>query len=99
MLIGVAAAELSHKKAAASATGLTGWVAYLGASAAGYPLGRITQDFGWEGFFIVLTVCGVISTVLLLPLWGVSNREEGFFGKKIQQQIEPETEPLEPASS
>ena len=50
MLIGIAAAELAHKKAAATATGFIGWIAYLGAATAGYPLGRITQDFGWKGF-------------------------------------------------
>jgi sugar phosphate permease len=32
MLIGMAAAELSHKKAAGAATGFVGWVAYLGAA-------------------------------------------------------------------
>ena len=51
MLIGMAAAELSHKKAAGTATGFTGWVAYLGAAAAGYPLGIMTQELGWHSFF------------------------------------------------
>jgi MFS transporter, OPA family, sugar phosphate sensor protein UhpC len=74
MLIGVAAAELSHKKAAATATGFVGWVAYLGAAVAGYPLGKITQEYGWEGFFIALTVCALISTLLLLPMWRVRSR-------------------------
>jgi OPA family sugar phosphate sensor protein UhpC-like MFS transporter len=76
MLIGVAAAELSHKKAAATATGFVGWIAYLGAAMAGYPLGKITQDFGWEGFFIALTACAVISTLLLFPLWNVKSAEQ-----------------------
>jgi OPA family sugar phosphate sensor protein UhpC-like MFS transporter len=76
MLIGVAAAELSHKKAAATATGFIGWIAYAGAAVAGYPLGKIAQDFGWQGFFIVLAACGALSTLLLLPLWRISSREE-----------------------
>ncbi|MBI2743851.1 MAG: MFS transporter [Chlamydiales bacterium] len=71
MLIGMAAAELSHKKAAGSATGFVGWIAYLGAATAGYPLGKMTQEFGWLGFFIVLAACGAISVALLLPLWSV----------------------------
>jgi len=71
MLIGMAAAELAHKKAAATATGFVGWIAYLGAAFAGYPLGKITQDFGWEGFFVTLLACGVISSILLFPLWNV----------------------------
>lgn len=76
MLIGVAAAELSHKKAAATATGFVGWIAYLGAATAGYPLGKITQDFGWEGFFVTLMACAVISTLLLFPLWNVKSAEQ-----------------------
>ena len=76
MLIGVAAAELSHKKAAATATGFAGWFAYIGAAVAGYPLGKITQEMGWDGFFWALTICGICASILLLPLWPVeSNRK------------------------
>eukprot|EP01136_Pigoraptor_vietnamica_P000490 Opistho-1_new@25860 len=74
MLIGMAAAELSHKKAAGSATGFTGWVAYLGAAAAGYPLGKMSETWGWEGFFLALGLCGISSVLLLLPLWKVKAR-------------------------
>ena len=77
MLIGMAAAELSHKKAAATASGFTGSWAYAGAAVAGYPLGLIIQSFGWDGFFITLTACGAISSLLLLPLWPVKTREDG----------------------
>ncbi len=71
MLIGMAPAELSHKKAAGTATGFVGWVAYIGAASAGYPLGKMTQEWGWYGFFLVLGFCGLISVLLLLPLWKV----------------------------
>ncbi len=81
MLIGMHAAELSHKKAAATATGFTGWMAYTGAAVAGYPLGLITQNYGWDGFFVVLTLCAVLSTLLLLPLWSIKSREDGIFKK------------------
>ncbi|MBI5345551.1 MAG: MFS transporter family glucose-6-phosphate receptor UhpC, partial [Chlamydiae bacterium] len=54
MLIGVAAAELSHKKAAGTATGFIGWFGYLGAAVAGAPLGGIIKHYGWSGFFFVL---------------------------------------------
>ncbi len=73
MLIGIAAAELSHKKAAGTATGFVGWIAYLGAATAGYPLGLITQKWGWEGFFMFIAACGVISVACLLPLWNVKS--------------------------
>lgn len=72
MMIGLAAAELSHKKAAASSTGFVGFFAYIGAACAGYPLGAITQHLGWEGFYLALLVCCCISILLLLPLWSVT---------------------------
>ena len=71
MLIGMVAAELAGKKAAGSATGFVGFVAYIGAATAGYPLGKICQEFGWEGFFFSVGLCGVLSVLLLLPLWKV----------------------------
>ena len=74
MLIGVAAAELSHKKAAATSTGFAGCFAYMGAAFAGYPLGRLTQDLGWDGFFWALIACSIISTLLLLPMWNVKDK-------------------------
>lgn len=41
MLIGMAAAECSHKEAAGAATGFVGLFAYLGASLSGWPLARV----------------------------------------------------------
>jgi OPA family sugar phosphate sensor protein UhpC-like MFS transporter len=75
MLIGVAAAELSHKKAAATSTGFAGCFAYMGAATAGLPLGIITEDFGWNGFFWAMIACCVVSFLLLLPLWNVRGGE------------------------
>lgn len=69
MLIGLAAAELSHKKAAGTASGFAGWFAYFGAAGAGYPLGKIAQEFGWNGYFTILSVCGAITILLFLPMW------------------------------
>lgn len=74
MLIGVAAAELSHKKAASTSTGFAGFFAYMGAAVAGYPLAKVAQDFGWHGFFFAVAVCCVISTLILLPMWNVVER-------------------------
>lgn len=71
MLIGMAAAELSHKKATATATGFVGCFAYLGAAAAGAPLGAITQAWGWDSYFLTLFVCGLLGTLILLPLWSI----------------------------
>ncbi|HRD55013.1 MAG TPA: phosphoglycerate transporter protein PgtP [Parachlamydiaceae bacterium] len=76
MLIGIAAAEISHKKAAATSTGFVGLFAYIGAAIAGYPLGKITQEFGWEGFFIALFTCSLITLAFLFPLWGVTENNK-----------------------
>lgn len=72
MMIGLAAAELSHKNAAATSTGFAGFFAYVGAACAGYPLGTITQKLGWDGFYWALFACCIISILLLLPLWSVT---------------------------
>lgn len=72
MMIGMAAAELSHKNAASTSTGFVGTFAYIGAAIAGYPLGKVTQDWGWEGFFWFMIVCCVISVLMLLPMWSVT---------------------------
>jgi MFS transporter, OPA family, sugar phosphate sensor protein UhpC len=74
ILIGIAAAELTHKRAVATANGFIGWIAYLGAACAGYPLGKITQLFGWNGFFITLLCCSAITTLLLIPLWNATKK-------------------------
>lgn len=69
MLIGLTAAELSHKKAAGTAVGFAGGFAYFGAASAGYPLGKIAQVFGWPGYFAILMICCVITVLLFLPMW------------------------------
>ncbi|MBA3815097.1 MAG: MFS transporter [Parachlamydiaceae bacterium] len=71
VLIGVAAAELSHKNAAATATGFAGCFGYMGAAMSGYPLGKITQLLGWDMFFIVLILCCVCLILFLAPMWSV----------------------------
>ena len=84
MLIGMAAAELSHKKAAGTATGFTGRVA-LGAATAGYPITKVVEGWGWYGFFVVLGFCGAISALLLLPLWNV--RGQGTYGSREEEDV------------
>lgn len=69
MLIGIAAAELSHKKAAGAATGFVGWFAYIGATAAGYPFGRVVEDYGWNTFFVTLIGCATVAFLLLTLVW------------------------------
>lgn len=72
MMIGLACAELTHKKAAATATGFAGFFAYcLGAALAGAPLGALINNYGWNNFFSTLCVCCLIPLFMMLPLWHV----------------------------
>lgn len=71
MLIGMAAAELSHKKAAATATGFAGCFAYIGAAVAGGPLGAIIKNSGWDGYITTLIVCSILGALVVLPIWSV----------------------------
>ena len=101
MLIGVAAAELAHKKAAATSSGFTGLFGYIGAAAAGYPLGVVADQYGWDGFFVVLVVCSLITCLLLIPLWPVTAyRVPSRLGKEEDDslQLTPQDEPT-PATS
>ena len=68
MMIGVTAAELSHRESAGVATGFVGLFGYLGAALSGYPIGCIIAHYQWKGFLMALVVCSVISAVLLLPM-------------------------------
>jgi OPA family sugar phosphate sensor protein UhpC-like MFS transporter len=102
MLIGMAATEVSHKKAAGTASGFTGWVAYLGAAGAGYPLGRLTQEFGWAGCFTILALCAGVAAALLLPLWSIKTNpkyrkaEPVAASEPVQQALPPQEEPATP---
>ena len=69
MLIGMAAAECSHKAAAGAATGFLGLFAYLGAALAGYPLALVIEHYHWAGFFVVLSAVSAIIGLLLLPFF------------------------------
>ena len=57
MMIGMAAAECSHKDVAATATGFVGLFGYLGAALASYPISLIIEQFSWNGFFHCCHFC------------------------------------------
>ncbi len=76
MLMGIVATELSHKKAAATATGFIGWIGYAGAAAAGGPLGALVKEWGWDSFFIAITLCSLLAMVLLIPLWSIQKARQ-----------------------
>jgi OPA family sugar phosphate sensor protein UhpC-like MFS transporter len=67
MMIGMAAAECSHKDVAGTATGFVGLFGYLGAALASYPIAIIIEQFSWEGFFSVITLSAASIGLLILP--------------------------------
>lgn len=71
MLLGIAAAELSHKKAAGTATGFAGWFGYAGAACGAAPFGALSHHFGWSGVFIALVASALLASILLVPMWSV----------------------------
>lgn len=74
MLIGIACAELSHKKAAATSSGFAGFFAYLGAAVAGGPVANVAQNLGWGAFFVTVAISGFVAVLLLIPTWRLSVR-------------------------
>ncbi|NGX27761.1 MAG: hypothetical protein K940chlam6_01699, partial [Chlamydiae bacterium] len=93
MLIGMVPAELAGKKAAGAATGFVGLVAYIGAATAGYPLGKICQEFGWGGFFLSIGLCGILSVLFLLPLLRVGGTAQKIEEEELEEVGETEPEP------
>lgn len=71
MLIGMVAAEISHKKAAATSSGFAGCFAYVGAAFAGGPLGAMISAGGWDLFFAILLSSGLVGLILMLPIWSI----------------------------
>jgi OPA family sugar phosphate sensor protein UhpC-like MFS transporter len=78
LLIGMAAVEVSHKKAAATSNGFVSCFAYIGAAIAGGPLAAVAELWGWESYLLILGGCAISAVILLLPLWSVkTGNQEG----------------------
>jgi OPA family glycerol-3-phosphate transporter-like MFS transporter len=64
MLIGLHALDLVPKKAAGTAAGFTGFFGYVfGSAIAGTGVGWIADHWGWNGVFITMVVCCVLTIV------------------------------------
>lgn len=74
MLIGVAAVELANKNAIATSSGFVCCISYLGSACAGYPLGKVIQEFGWSGHFATMMGASLLAVLFLLPLWKIKER-------------------------
>lgn len=64
MIIGLHALDLVPKKAAGTAAGFTGFFGYVfGSAIAGTGVGWIADHWGWNGVFITMVVCCVLTIV------------------------------------
>ncbi|MDR0640522.1 MAG: MFS transporter [Holosporales bacterium] len=69
ILIGVAATDFSTKKAAATASGFTGTLGYIGTAVSGFGTGYLADNFGWASVFFAIIVSALASAILLIMTW------------------------------
>jgi OPA family glycerol-3-phosphate transporter-like MFS transporter/OPA family sugar phosphate sensor protein UhpC-like MFS transporter len=68
-LVGIAAANLATKRAAATAIGLTGLFGYASTVLSGWGLGALVQRRGWDAGFAGLIGIAVIGTLIFAAAW------------------------------
>lgn len=70
-LVGISAANLATKRAAATAVGFTGIFGYLSTTLSGWGLGKLVDAFGWHAGFLAIIAFGLIGTVLFALGWNL----------------------------
>lgn len=75
-LVGIIAANLATKRAAATAIGLTGLFGYLSTVLSGWGLGVIVTKGGWYSGFLTLVIAGVAATLFFAFTWNAGYIEE-----------------------
>jgi sugar phosphate permease len=78
-LIGIAAANLATKRAAAASVGLTGLFGYLSTVLSGVGLGYLVDHYGWSAAFLALIFVAGAAVLLFAAAWpapAVGNRPE-----------------------
>jgi OPA family sugar phosphate sensor protein UhpC-like MFS transporter len=76
-LVGVFAADLASRKAAATAIGLTGVFGYAGSFLSNVVSGKLIDRYGWRGAFIGWIVAAVLGALFTLPLFRINPRAGG----------------------
>lgn len=69
ILVGVAVSDFASKRAAGTASGLTGTFGYIGASVAGVGIGAIVDNFGWDAAFIMITISALFGAFFFALTW------------------------------
>lgn len=68
-LIGITAANLATKRAAATAAGFTGLFGYASTIVSGWGLGALVQHSGWSVAFAALLAIGAVGTFMFILAW------------------------------
>lgn len=68
-LVGIIAANLATKRAAATAVGFTGLFGYLSTIVSGWGLGYLAQHYGWNSALGTLVATAAIGAALFLLAW------------------------------
>jgi sugar phosphate permease len=69
-LIGISAANLATKRAAAASAGLTGLFGYLSTAISGYGVGRLVTHYqSWDAAFLLFGVSTIIGAALFILCW------------------------------
>jgi len=76
LLAGVMALDIGGKRAGATASGLIDGAGYFGAMLSGWGIGKLAEQFGWEGAFVSLAVVGLVTSCVAALYWFLPNAQE-----------------------
>jgi sugar phosphate permease len=68
-LVGISAANLATKEAAASAAGLAGFFAYASTIVSGWGIGFLVDHYGWDQAFIAMLIAAAAGTLMFIANW------------------------------
>ena len=68
-LVGIAAANIATKKAAATAVGFTGLSGYASTLVSGWGLGLLAQHYGWNIAVGALILIAIMGTLIFMAAW------------------------------
>ena len=79
-LVAVFVVDLTSRKAAATAVGLTGIFGYAGSALSGIGTGLCIDRFGWGGGFAFWGAAALLGVLVAVPLWNVGPPREARAG-------------------
>ncbi len=76
VLVGVASADFSSKKAIGTANGFVGSMAYIGAAISGGVIGKLVDNHGWNAAFMFFIGSAILGCFCFLLTWVQSERNK-----------------------